>query len=249
MPARGQALIERGVADPSGRALVTLDAATRMTESLAAAGAVERGAPAERMVEALLEAELRARRLRRPRAPSPRRRRRPPPALGPRAPRRRTRRRAGLAAGRGAGHVRKGARPEAGSAQRLPPELAAALAEPPPPATRAPRGPARGRPLAPSRSLLAGLAAAAIGGASWRRCSSAGSSSGAAPRLFRQRPARSWSWSASLRAAAAGVAPRRRDAPASAGTWRRGSGSRSFEDSPARRPLLPEPAGLRHGAP
>lgn len=58
VPAKGRALIERGVADPTSRTLATIDAAARMTEALAAAGGIPRGANAARLVEALVEAEL-----------------------------------------------------------------------------------------------------------------------------------------------------------------------------------------------
>lgn len=54
----GTALLDRARADESARTMVTLDAAVRMTEALAEAGAIDRGAPAANLVAALIESEL-----------------------------------------------------------------------------------------------------------------------------------------------------------------------------------------------
>lgn len=126
---RGRALVDRGLADPEVHTLAALDAAARLVESIAAAGGVDRGAPAARLIEALLDAELA-----RPRpepgvpdddAPIPAgfwtARPAPPDEDGPRV------------ALRGAVLVRvKGVRGDrATSLADLPPELSLALTEPP----------------------------------------------------------------------------------------------------------------------
>jgi ABC-type bacteriocin/lantibiotic exporter with double-glycine peptidase domain len=58
VPGGGKALLGRGVADPTVRTLVAIDAATRMAEALTVSGGLPRDASAAQFVEALVEEEL-----------------------------------------------------------------------------------------------------------------------------------------------------------------------------------------------